>query len=86
MNDGETSTSGSFRELRADVEGAWSKARLTSKFLASYMVFAATEYFENAMAVIVNKDPATYSAEKDQRREQMVTRLGEWAVERQMLA
>jgi CO/xanthine dehydrogenase Mo-binding subunit len=85
MSSVETIAPRNFRELRAEIDGTWNKVKLTSRFLASFAVFSASEYFENALAVIGNKDPAIYSGEKEQRREQMVAKLGEWAVERQMV-
>jgi hypothetical protein len=75
-----------FSDLRAEVDGAGNKVRLTSKYATGLVARGPGEYIENAIAVLTSKDPANYNYERDRRHEEMVVRLGEWAIDREMIS
>jgi hypothetical protein len=68
MEADETRNPQSFSELRGEVDGIWNKVKLTSRYVAAFIGYTATEYINNAVAVIGNTDPSTYNAEREQRR------------------
>lgn len=85
MEDG-ISAPENFKSLRDEAEGFWNKTRLTAKFIISSAGLLINEYLANSIAVARQADPEVYHAEKRERQHTMLRQLGQWAVEKGVIA